>query len=471
MNSDVLPETTLDGLIDAAELRPIHWRIWLLSAMGIFLDGFDLFIIAIAMPLIVTSLSTSPTIQGLITASAVLGAIVGAAVLGHFTDRWGRKYLYVVDLSIFVVFAVLSGFSWDAYSLIAFRFVLGIGVGADYPICASYVTEFMPARIRGKMLVGAFSFQALGMLAAAVTGLLLLKVFPSQDCWRLMLVAGAIPAGIVLVFRMGVPESARWCLRQGKIAETVRILNQLIPGKEKEIEAAAATEQQEPVSTRQTLGYWSLFSRRYIRRTVLASVPWFLMDIATYGVGLFTPLILATMAIGTTHKSSLAAEYLAIEQAAFLDLFLVLGFVINILLVDKWGRIKLQVLGFAGMAVGLIVLASAELLPQAGSMHIPMVLVGFTIFNLLMNMGPNATTFVLPAELFPTEVRASGHGFSAGSAKVGAAVGSFFLPILNSSWGVPATILIMSFVSLLGLIITVVYRVETKGQALEELRE
>ena len=117
-----------------------------------------------------------------------------------------------------------------------------------------------------------------------------------------MLVAGAIPAGIVLVFRIGVPESARWCLRQGKIAEAVEILNELIPGKEKEIEAAAAIEQQEPTSTQKALGYWSLFSHRYIRRTVLASVPWFLMDIATYGVGLFTPLILATMAIGTTHK-------------------------------------------------------------------------------------------------------------------------------------------------------------------------
>ncbi len=150
-----------------------------------------------------------------------------------------------------------------------------------------------------------------------------------------MLVAGAIPAGIVLVFRMGVPESARWCLRQGKIAEAVRILNELIPGKEKEIEAAAARGREEPVSPQQVLGYWSLFSRRYIRRTVLASVPWFLMDIATYGVGLFTPLLLATMAIGTTHKSTLAVDYLAIEQAAFLDLFLVLGFVINILLVDK----------------------------------------------------------------------------------------------------------------------------------------
>lgn len=469
MDLNLLSERTVGDIIDTAELRPTHWRIWFLSAMGVFLDGFDLFIVAVAMPLIVANLSPSPAMQGLIGASAVLGAIVGASLLGHLTDRWGRKYLYLVDLSIFIVFAVLSGFAWDTYSLIAFRFLLGIGIGADYPICASYVTEFMPARIRGRMLVGAFSFQALGMVGAAVTGLLLLNVFPSQECWRLMMVAGAIPAGIVLVFRLSVPESARWCLRHGEIAKAVQILNQVIPGKEKEIESAVAVEQQELTSTQETLKYWVLFSHRYIRRTILASIPWFLMDIATYGVGLFTPLILATIAFGTSPKSTLAAEYLAIEQAVFLDLFLILGFIINIFLVDKWGRIKLQVLGFAGMALGLIVLAAAELLPGASPIHVPLVLAGFTIFNLLMNMGPNATTFVLPAELFPTEVRASGHGFAAGSAKLGGAVGAFFLPLLTSWSGAPTTILIMAIVSLLGLIVTLAYKLETKGQSLENL--
>jgi MFS transporter, putative metabolite transport protein len=471
MNTNPSPEMTVGGLIDAAELNSTHWRIWFLSAMGTFLDGFDLFIVAVAMPLIVTNMAPSPAIQGLICAAAVLGAVIGAAALGRLTDHWGRKYLYLADLSIFIVFAVLSGFAWDAYSLIAFRFLMGIGIGADYPICASYVSEFMPARMRGRMLVGAFSFQALGMLAAALTGLLLLRVFPSQDCWRLMLVAGAIPAGMVLLLRMSVPESPRWLLQKGKIDEAAKILNGLLPGKEKEIAAAADIEAQQKDSMREPVNYWALFSPRYIRRTVLATVPWFLMDIATYGVGLFTPLILATITIGTAHKSTLASEYLAIEQAAFLDIFLILGFVINIMLVDKWGRIKLQQLGFAGMALGLVVLATAELLPGGGETHVPMVLVGFTLFNLLMNMGPNATTFILPAELFPTEVRASGHGLAAGSAKLGAATGSFFLPVLKSWTGVPATILMMAVVALLGLVVTLLYKIETKGQSLEELRE
>jgi hypothetical protein len=307
------------------------------------------------------------------------------------------------------------------------------------------------------------------MLGAAVTGLLLLKVFPSQECWRLMLTAGAIPAGIALVFRISVPESPLWCLSHGKIAEAVQVLNTVIPGKEKEIESAVAIERQDPVSTHQTLGYRDLFSHKYIRRTILASLPWFLMDIATYGVGLFTPLILATMAFGTSRQGALAVEYSAIEQAAFLDLFLIFGFIINILLVDKWGRIKLQTLGFGGMALGLMVLALAESTPETGAIRVPLVLAGFTIFNLLMNMGPNATTFILPAELFPTEVRASAHGFAAGSAKLGAAVGAFFLPLLKSWSGTPATILIMAVVSLLGFIVTLAYKLETRGQSLEDL--
>ncbi len=193
------------------------------------------------------------------------------------------------------------------------------------------------------------------------------------------------------------------------------------------------------------------------------------MDIATYGVGLFTPLLLSTFAMGAAHSTVLAAEFSAIEEAAFVDVFLVLGFVINILLVDRWGRIKLQVMGFAGMSLGLMILTTAVMLPGGGASHVPMVLAGFIIFNLLMNMGPNATTFILPAELFPTDVRASAHGFSAGCAKFGAAVGIFFLPILKASWGVAATIGMMALVSLLGLAVTLAFQFETKGKSLEEL--
>jgi len=140
---------SMNSALEETRLRGLHWRVWWLSAMGVFLDGFDLFIIGVALPLISREFSPDPFITGLIGASAVLGSVLGGFLGGRFTDLYGRKSLYLVDLGFFIVFGLLSALSWDVWSLILFRFLLGVGVGVDYPICASYVSEFMPSRIRG----------------------------------------------------------------------------------------------------------------------------------------------------------------------------------------------------------------------------------------------------------------------------------------------------------------------------------
>jgi MFS family permease len=211
------PGQALDRILDESALTPMHWKIWWLSAMGVFLDGFDLFIIAVALPIIVMDMSPSPVVEGLIGATALIGAMVGAFVGGRLTDRLGRKSIYLVDLGVFIVFSLLTALAPGPISLLILRGLLGIGVGADYPICASYVSEFMPARVRGRMLIGAFSFQALGMVAAALTGLVILRVHPEPDAWRFMLAAAVAPAVVVLLLRRSVPESARWCMEHGQM--------------------------------------------------------------------------------------------------------------------------------------------------------------------------------------------------------------------------------------------------------------
>ncbi|MBP2134299.1 MFS family permease [Methanomicrobium sp. W14] len=183
--------------LDESEMSPMHWKIWFLSSMGIFLDGFDLFIISIALPLIIAQFEPGSVMTGLIGSAAVIGSIIGAAAGGKISDKLGRKAIYIVDLILFLVFSLMTTFAWDIYSLILFRFLLGIGIGADYPICASYVSEFMPAGNRGRMLIGAFSFQAVGMFAAAGCGLLILWAYPEPVSWRLMLIAGCIPAVLI----------------------------------------------------------------------------------------------------------------------------------------------------------------------------------------------------------------------------------------------------------------------------------
>ncbi len=199
-----------------------------------------------------------------------------------------------------------------------------------------------------------------------------------------------------------------------------------------------------------------LFSRPYRARTVLVAVPWFLMDIATYGVGLFTPIILGAIDISGRTGGLITHDLAAARGSAAIDLFLLFGFLLGIWAVPRFGRIRMQVIGFGCMAMGMLILMTAVQLSNS-SLHIPLVFAGFIMFNLLMNAGPNATTFTLAPILFPTQLRATASGFAAGVAKIGATFGVFVLPILKGKFGIPAVLGMVAAVSVLGLIVTLIF--------------
>ena len=410
-------------------LTPLQLKAWLLSAGGVALDGFDLFIMGVALPLILNQYSGPAWQTGLVASAAIIGAIIGALFGGNLTDRFGRKRLYMWDLIAFVVFAVASGLAWNVWSLIAFRFMLGLAVGADYPIAASFSAEYLPQRVRGRWLVAGFSFQALGMLAGALTGLALLAIHPVDDTWRVMLSVGAIPALVIMWARRSVPETPAW-------------------------EEHLKDEHPEPPAR---LG--ELFKGVNLKKTTLCAGAWFLMDVMMYGIGLFTPMLLAGMGFARHQGWSFIQEDMgSTAGTALLDLLLVVGFAIAILLVDRVGRLPLQKAGFLGAAVGLGLLGAAEL--SGDPMWL--VIMGFALFNLMINAGPNATTFLVPAEIYPTRLRATGHGFAASAGKFGAALGVFVLPILQAEVGTAAMVFAMAGVGLAGLAITSVFGQETR---------
>ena len=462
--------------MDDAPFTLKHAHIWFLSAMGIFLDGFDLFVMSIALPLIIVQFSATPLEQGIVGAAAVVGAIFGALIGGRLCDRFGRKKVFLFDLLIFIIFAILSSCAWSIESLIIFRFLLGVGIGADYPVCASYVSEFMPKRIRGRMLIAAFSFQAVGIFAAAGIGLFILAMHPSESAWRWMLVAGAVPAIVILLLRRGIPESARWHIQRREWKLAMGVVRYLIPDftMKKPINPAVEdTVQMKPEKVPAWHSYLSsyaeLFSKKNLRRTILITIPWFFMDFAFYGVGIFTPILIAAM-IGTqgTGLNFIAQDFYSSEFTVLLDVFLVIGFILNILFIEKIGRIKLQLAGFIGMAAGMFILAAS----QSGSQTIiALAFVGFGLFNLLQNFGPNATTFLLPAELFSTRLRATAHGFAAGIAKFGAACGIIFVPLMKASYGVRSTVIFMGAICILAFVVTWFTRIDMTGRSLEEIED
>jgi MFS transporter, putative metabolite transport protein len=179
------------------------------------------------------------------------------------------------------------------------------------------------------------------------------------------------------------------------------------------------------------------------------------MDIATYGIGLFTPAILGAIEIFGRTRGIAAHDFALAKGSAIIDLFLLVGFLLGVWMVPRFGRIRMQAVGFAGMAVGMFMLLAAVGLTNS-TLHIPLVFAGFILFNLLMNAGPNSTTFTLAPILFPTQLRGTAGGFAAGVAKLGATLGVFLLPIVKEKFGVPSVLGIISAVSLLGLVVTLI---------------
>ncbi|QGP53012.1 putative metabolite transport protein CsbC [Piscirickettsia salmonis] len=415
--------------------RDSYWYRWLMGAMGLFVNGFDLFMIAVALPLIIHVYQPSATVIGMIGASTTLGAIVGAIVMGRLTDVLGRRKLLLVNILFFVVFTVLSSLSWGVVSLIVFRFLLGIAIGGEYPLSSTYIAESMPKHLRGRFMTAGFAFQAFGALLGAVLGVIILNFYPSDNAWRVMLALGLAPAVVLFVLRRGLPESEKWLkMRQEK----------------KQARSAQ-------------LGYRELFKKKYIKITILTSVSWFIMDVALYGLGFYTPMIFSQF--GASPVTNFILQDIASTQnAIILDCFLLIGVFIAMLGIERWGRLRLQKFGFLGMAVGLGILASSG---EVGAMmHVPLLFTGFILFYLMVNAGPNPTTYMLPAELFPTEIRASGHGFASASGKLGATLGVFFLPMCVEAFGLGITVGTIAVLCILGFFVTTIFGVETKGREL-----
>lgn len=434
------------------EISTFHYKMLLLSAAGVFLDGYDLFIISVVLlfikPLWINTLPLNEQsfVLGLLAASALVGMFVGALTLGHITDKLGRKAMYVMDLIFFVVFAILSALSANIWELIIFRFLLGLGIGADYPISSTYVTEFSPSKVRGKLISTTFMFWGFGALVAALVGYVIAFFHPlGVDSWRLMLLSGIIPAIFVIILRTTMPESPRWLLSQGKTKEAIEVLKKL----KLDVENIEITE-----GKKEKANIKDLLSPIYRKRTIFAWVPWFFMDIGVYGIGIYLPTLLYELGFKNQLNSLLGT--------ALLDIFGVIGFIIAIIFIDRTGRIKLQAIGFLGMAFSLITLAFV------GSSNLIILLIAFAVFELSENAGPNTTTWVVATELFPTRLRATAQGSSAAISRLGAITGVFLLPIITEIYGNTIGLLFVATATIVGFLITIYIGEETRALSLEE---
>jgi MFS transporter, putative metabolite transport protein len=467
-----------DGtILRATPMTGMQWRIWTLAAAGKFFEGMVVFMTGVAMPLIADEFQMSPAQHGVVGAATLFGILIGAVGLGSLSDHFGRKRMFVIEMFIFMIFLCLLVVSPSYPWLVVFLFGIGLALGCDYPTAHLMISESIPSSMRGRLVLAAFGFQAVGALIGTGVGYVILTNIPQIGAWRWMYATAIVPGLVVTIGRFSVTESAHWLLARGKIElakqQTARLLLRNPPYPRGVTLGSGHTPGRDG-HTQSRGGYGALFRKENRRATILAAVPWFLQDLGTYGIGIFTPAILAA-SVGhkTKYVRNLADlinnDILAARGAALIDILLIVGIACAILLSDRAGRIRLQIIGFIGCAAGLWLASFSAF--YTGGPHIALIFAGFMLFNFMTNLGPNAQTYLLAGEVFPTPVRGLGAGFAAAFAKIGAVTTAFLFPILLADIGTQALLYTLIGTSLLGAAVTRAFRIETAGINLETIRK
>lgn len=429
--------------LDNAEISKLHWKIMFVSGMGFFTDAYDLFIIGVVMAMIKPMWHPSPLETGLITSTALLASAVGAVLFGRVADLLGRKRIYGVEVLVLAAGAIASALAANTIWLIVFRIILGLGIGGDYPVSATIMGEYAGKKSRGMLISLVFAMQAAGLIFGPLFAAALLAAHvPNEISWRILLAFGAVPALAVYWARRHIDETPRF-----KVALERR-------------------KQQEKDSVCAEGDFWRGYAcltrnRRWLIRLIGVSFAWLLMDFAYYGNTVSSPLVLNALA---PHASLLK------HTLTQLEVFVIAaapGYFVAAVMMDRLGRKFIQVLGFLVMAAAFFAIA---LVPGIEKMVVPFLLIyGLSYF--FTEFGPNATTFVYPAEVFPAGTRTTGHGIAAAMGKIGGFIGVFTFPLFMHWKGLPAAEAAAGIVSVLGALFTYFMLPETKGKTLEELNE
>ncbi|POB11667.1 MFS transporter [Sulfobacillus sp. hq2] len=403
-----------------------HVRVTVLTVAGYFLDGFDLLVISVALLTIVPAFHPTAVATGLIGSATIAGMFFGGLGAGFLVDRLGRRRIYLWDLIVFIIFTIGAAVAQNIWQLILFRGLLGVGIGADYALTLTIVSEFAPIKGRGTLMGAGLLAYWIGAVASIFLGLLFFLIAGGL-AWRLTLLVGVIPAIIVLILRHTVPESPRW---------------------------KAVTEGNKIGASQISLK--SLMRPPFARRVWLSYANWFINDIIFYGIGIYTPILLLGMGL-KTHIASIAGS-------GILDVMGMFGAFAGMILLDRWGRRPLQVWGFLLQGATLLVFAFN---PKPSLLLLS---IAFAVFYIANAGGTGQTTGIFVSELVPTRVRGTAMGLGTAISRIGAFVSAFLLPVILKAEGIEVILVLTGLCALIGVALTLGLP-ETRYQSLENLNE
>lgn len=405
---------------------------------GPFLDGYVLVIIGLALQQLTPALALDAQWIGLVGAATLVGLFIGTALFGYVADLFGRKLMFMIDIIAIAVLSFATMFVSSPLELVIVRFLIGIVIGADYPIATSMVAEFSPTKQRAFTMGFIAAMWYVGATAANMVGYLLYDV---QDGWRWMFGSAIIPCLVILLGRFHLPESPRWLLKKGRTEECNQVISQFF-GKNISLNFEAAEQTK----------YSKLFEPVYLKRILFVGVIWTCQVIPMFAIYTFGPQIIELLGFTDGKDATLGNIVISI--------FFMAGCIPAMYWLNSIGRRPLLICSFTIMTASLVLLGLVET-PTTW-----LIVAAFAIYAFFSG-GPGILQWLYPNELFPTEIRASAVGAVMSFSRIGTIFSTYGLPLFMATYGISATLLVGAAISLLGLLVSVFMAPETKGLTLE----
>ncbi|WMT51785.1 MAG: MFS transporter [Ferroplasma sp.] len=383
-----------------------------IGAISIFVASYNIAIISVALKPIERAFNVSSGIVYLLGALIFVGAMIGAVVSGVFSDRFGRVSILAIDIVTFLLAGIGSALSTNIAMLMFFRTLVGVGVGIDYVVIFTYISEIVAGKNSTRNLALIMFFANFGILFSYLIGGSLLTLGPTG--WRYALLSGALFSIVPLIMRAGIKESSLWKFKRIKSMKAII----------------------KDVTSRG--------NRKYLYRF---SVPWFLYQIGDQSLTMFLPFILIT-ALGV---SAVSGAFSAVIVKAFTIPASILAF----LIIQRLGTRKLQAAGFIIRSVFLGILGFGIYF----ALRMPgieiIILLGLAFF--FGSMGPDKTTVIMPVENYDESIRASGQGFNEMAGRFGGLIGILAFSLFGLA-GIDIGLIFLSITCILGFFFTIAYR-------------
>ncbi|CAA7600825.1 Major facilitator superfamily transporter [Acididesulfobacillus acetoxydans] len=444
---------SMSNRLDRLPISGFHYKLLRINGFAWAFDAFDTGLITFVVAALAKVWQLNTGQISLILSIGLAGMFLGAIGAGRIADRLGRKTVFQITMLLFAISSILCAISWNWIALLVFRFLVGVGLGGETPVVNSVMGEFIPAESRGKVQGLINTFWALGWLASAVISFF---VIPTLG-WRWAFIVGALPAFYVWVIRRNLPESPRWLVKRGRLAEAEAIVSDMETRVSKELnkplpEPVADARDEQP---KDHLHVGFILDNHYLRRTIMFWILWFMAMFGYYGLFSWMP----TLFVKAGHTMMTSFFYVFIMQLAYVP-----NQILSAYLMDRVGRkwlltINLFLAGIATVAYGWAL----------GHGVSTLFVVTLGVFASFFISAIWAITYTYTTESYPTEFRATGIGAASAWSRIGSLLAPLIVGYSLASMGTSGVFMIVAFAFIIAGFVIAILGVETKGKKLDTI--